>query len=365
MRRTCNQVRDFPHRASDEKRRVAQELPVHQRERVRGPSRQGLRPDLGRGGRSLLPRRAEGRLDLWQLRVACETLATTNRVVIAGETRGPETVTKDWIAHVARMAIKDIGYEQDGFHWEKADDRGAAARPVGPHRPGRRRIRQQGRGRGRPGHHVRLRLPRDARADAGADPLLPQDPAATRRGPPLRQGAGARARRQEPGHGALRGRQAGRASRRSWSRPSTSIESRRRRQIARASSSPTSARRCPTAGSTKDYGLARQPDRQVRHRRTGRRLRPHRPQDHRRHLRRRGPARRRRLLRQGPDQGRPLGGLRGALSGQERRGGRACRPLHHPALLRHRRGQAAVDLRRPATAPARSTWPSSRRRWAR
>ena len=59
-------------------------------------------------------------LDPWQIRAACETLATTNRVVIAGETRGPNTVTKDWVAHVARMAIKDIGYEQDGFHWEKA-----------------------------------------------------------------------------------------------------------------------------------------------------------------------------------------------------------------------------------------------------
>ena len=60
-------------------------------------------------------------IDPWQLRVACETLATTNQVVIAGETRGPNTITKDWISHVARLAIKDIGYEQAGFHWEKAD----------------------------------------------------------------------------------------------------------------------------------------------------------------------------------------------------------------------------------------------------
>ena len=56
-----------------------------------------------------------------QLRVACETLATTNRVVIAGETRGPAALTRDYIAHIARLAIRDIGYEQDGFHWEKAD----------------------------------------------------------------------------------------------------------------------------------------------------------------------------------------------------------------------------------------------------
>jgi len=59
-------------------------------------------------------------LDPWDIRAACETLATTNRVVIAGETRGPNTVTKDLIAHTARMAIKDIGYEQDGFHWDTA-----------------------------------------------------------------------------------------------------------------------------------------------------------------------------------------------------------------------------------------------------
>jgi S-adenosylmethionine synthetase len=60
-------------------------------------------------------------IDPWQLRVACETLATTNQVVIAGETRGPKTITKDWVAHTARLAIKEIGYEQEGFHWEKAN----------------------------------------------------------------------------------------------------------------------------------------------------------------------------------------------------------------------------------------------------
>jgi S-adenosylmethionine synthetase len=59
--------------------------------------------------------------DPWQVRVACETLATTNRLVIAGEYRGPDSVTKDLVAHVARMAVKDIGYEQDGFHWAHAD----------------------------------------------------------------------------------------------------------------------------------------------------------------------------------------------------------------------------------------------------
>jgi S-adenosylmethionine synthetase len=54
------------------------------------------------------------------IRVACETLATTNRVVIAGETRGPSAITKDYLVHRARLAVKEIGYEQNGFHWEKA-----------------------------------------------------------------------------------------------------------------------------------------------------------------------------------------------------------------------------------------------------
>jgi len=58
--------------------------------------------------------------DPTEIRVACETLATTNRVVIAGETRGPKSITKDLISHAARLAIKDIGYEQAGFHWENA-----------------------------------------------------------------------------------------------------------------------------------------------------------------------------------------------------------------------------------------------------
>jgi S-adenosylmethionine synthetase len=54
-------------------------------------------------------------------RVACETLVTTNRVVLAGETRGPATVTPELLTHLTRLAIRDIGYEQEGFHWANAD----------------------------------------------------------------------------------------------------------------------------------------------------------------------------------------------------------------------------------------------------
>ncbi|MFC0208307.1 methionine adenosyltransferase [Chelativorans intermedius] len=78
-------------------------------------------------------------MDPWKVRVACETLATTNRVVIAGEVRVPDSllkrdkagnIMKDKSGHpvinptkfrsAARRAIRSIGYEQDGFHWKTA-----------------------------------------------------------------------------------------------------------------------------------------------------------------------------------------------------------------------------------------------------
>ena len=70
-------------------------------------------------------------VDPWSVRVACETLATTNRVVIAGEVRlppslmkldknGNEIVNPSRFKSAARRAIRNIGYEQDGFHWKTA-----------------------------------------------------------------------------------------------------------------------------------------------------------------------------------------------------------------------------------------------------
>ena len=50
-------------------------------------------------------------------RVACETLTTTNKVVLAGETRGPD-INKDELISKVRNCIKDIGYEQERFHWK-------------------------------------------------------------------------------------------------------------------------------------------------------------------------------------------------------------------------------------------------------
>jgi S-adenosylmethionine synthetase len=66
-------------------------------------------------------------MDGWHVRCACETLATTNRVVIAGEVRTPQTlmngarVIPDRFIDVARSAIRDIGYAQKGFHWKDVD----------------------------------------------------------------------------------------------------------------------------------------------------------------------------------------------------------------------------------------------------
>jgi S-adenosylmethionine synthetase len=51
-----------------------------------------------------------------EARVACETFATTDRVVVGGEVRGPGTVLER-IEEIVRDCVKDIGYEQKGFHW--------------------------------------------------------------------------------------------------------------------------------------------------------------------------------------------------------------------------------------------------------
>ncbi|HEX9569131.1 MAG TPA: methionine adenosyltransferase [Rhodospirillales bacterium] len=54
-------------------------------------------------------------------RVAVETLCTTNRIVLAGEVRGPNSITHAVIEEVARACVREIGYEQKGFHWQKAE----------------------------------------------------------------------------------------------------------------------------------------------------------------------------------------------------------------------------------------------------
>ncbi len=56
-----------------------------------------------------------------EARVACETLVTTNRIVLAGEVRGPASVTSEKLIELAREAVRDIGYDQEGFSWRRAD----------------------------------------------------------------------------------------------------------------------------------------------------------------------------------------------------------------------------------------------------
>jgi S-adenosylmethionine synthetase len=55
-----------------------------------------------------------------QSRVGAETLVTTNCIVMAGEVRGPETLDAAGLEDIARTCVRDIGYEQDGFHWKNA-----------------------------------------------------------------------------------------------------------------------------------------------------------------------------------------------------------------------------------------------------
>ncbi|HYD18190.1 MAG TPA: methionine adenosyltransferase [Patescibacteria group bacterium] len=52
-------------------------------------------------------------------RVAAECLATTGYLCIAGETRGPSSITPELVETIARHAVRDIGYKQEEFHWEK------------------------------------------------------------------------------------------------------------------------------------------------------------------------------------------------------------------------------------------------------
>ncbi len=56
-----------------------------------------------------------------QSRVAVETLCATNQIVLAGEVRGPDSITHDVLEGVARACIKEIGYEQEKFHWKNAN----------------------------------------------------------------------------------------------------------------------------------------------------------------------------------------------------------------------------------------------------
>ena len=97
-------------------------------------------------------------------RVACETLLTTGLVVVAGEITTSSHVD---ISDIARQTVRDVGYTRAKYGFDCDDLRRDRLRPqaVAEHRQGSRPGHRQA-GRGRPGPHVRLRVQRDAGADA-------------------------------------------------------------------------------------------------------------------------------------------------------------------------------------------------------
>ena len=260
----------------------------------------------------------------------------------------PRIVTPELLMHAARLAVQRHRLRSGRLLLAQRASRVPPARAVRAHRAGRGRRRQQGRRRGRPGHHVRLRLHRDAGAYAGAALLRAPHPAPDQRAAPQPRQVCRRACCPTP---SPRSRCA--TSTASQSAPtsvvvSTQHEEGLEQHADQGDVAPAASRAaCPRAGcptTTRSTSTRPAPSSSA----APTAIAASRAQDHRGHLRRRGPARRRRVLGQGPHQGGPLRGLRRALRGQERGGRRPGRALHHPGLLRHRREQALLGLLRPA-----------------
>jgi S-adenosylmethionine synthetase len=156
-----------------------------------------------------------------EARVACETMVTTNRIIIGGEVRAGKpgndkaankAFTKEIIASLQpkiRAAVKDIGYEQKGFHWEKAKFHNCLHGQSAAHRQGVDAGANKDEGAGDQGIMFGYACDRDARANAGDPAVLAQHPEAPRRVRHSGERPEAGAGRKEPGHAALRKRQAG------------------------------------------------------------------------------------------------------------------------------------------------------------
>jgi S-adenosylmethionine synthetase len=271
-------------------------------------------------------------------RVACETLVTTNLIVLAGEVRGPAGVI-DSLEPKVRQAVKDIGYEQDGFHWQNAR--------FDCHLHGQ-------------SADIAIGVDAAGNKDEGAGDQGIMFGYATAETPELMPAT------LQYSHNILHSLAAARHKDRSLglepdAKSQVTLVYENGRPVHAASIVLSTQHRDGLTPAdifdiVRPYVMAVFPEglvddqthRQLRDRRSGRRLRSDRPQDHRRHLRRRGAAWRGGLFRQGPDQGRPLGGLRLPLPGQERGGRRPRAEVHDSDRLCHRRLPAAQLLCRPA-----------------
>ena len=258
---------------------------------VRRPSGQGLRPDLRHRRRRLSGGDPEAR-------VACETLATTNRVVIAGEVRGPGTRHARDIRGLAREAIKDIGYEQDGFPWKNADVEVLLHGQSADIAKGVDAAGNKDEGAGDQGIMFGYACSETPSADAGADLLRAQDPRAARR---ARRKAGDR-----PVAGLQPDAKSQVTVRYENGKPvgaTQIVVSTQHDEAARPRATIRDDRRAASSKSACRQGWM-PPRTQIYVNPTGNFViggpdgdcRPDRPQDHRRHLWRRGPAWRRRLL---------------------------------------------------------------------
>ena len=251
-------------------------------------------------------------------RVACETLTTTNLIVIAGEVRGPHEVI-DRVEELARNAVKSIGYDQEGFSWKNAEVQVHLHEQSSDIAQGVDADGNKAEGAGDQGimfgyacretsvlmpapihlsHQILKRLA-DVRHD-GTEPLLAPDSKsqvtlAYEDGKPVRATSVVVSTQHD-----------------------ASLNQDQVKEIVR----PYVEEVLPDGWMCSDDQFYVNP--------TGNFVIggpdgdcwPDRPQDHRRHLWRCSTAWRRRILRQGPDQGRPLGGLCTPLSRQERRGRR-------------------------------------------